>query len=191
MTYLRQQFPIIVGTSILFLATLIANQWLFPHSEYAPGANWIYLPAGMRLLCTLLFAEAGALGMLIASWVSCTFLYFPDDPLRSLFYGTISALAPYLIYLFATRVLGLRTSLSNLTATRLLLLVVLYAMAGPALHQIWLALHGESADMVERYKVMVVGDLSGSLIVVYAIKLILWLARDKIPSQATSRKYDV
>jgi hypothetical protein len=191
MTYLRQQFPIIVGTSILFLATLIANQWLFPHSEYAPGANWIYLPAGMRLLCTLLFAEAGALGMLIASWVSCTFLYFPDDPLRSLFYGTISALAPYLIYLFATRVLGLRTSLSNLTATRLLLLIVLYAMAGPALHQIWLALHGETADMFERYKVMVVGDLSGSLIVVYAIKLILWLARDKIPSQATSRKYDV
>jgi uncharacterized membrane protein len=190
MTYLRQQFPIIVGTSILFLATLIANQWLFPYSEYAPGANWVYLPAGMRLLCTLVFAEAGALGMLIASWVSCTFLYFPDDPLRSMFYGTISALAPYLIYLFAMRALGLRTSLSNLTAKRLLLLIVLYAIAGPALHQIWLALHGESADMLERYKVMVVGDLSGSLIVIYAIKLALWMARGTIPGQVNSGKRD-
>jgi hypothetical protein len=190
MTYLRQQFFIIVGTSILFLATLIANEWLFPHSEYAPGANWIYLPAGMRLLCTLLFAEAGALGMLIASWASCTFLYFPDDPLRSLFYGTISALAPYLIYRFATRVLGLRASLSNLTAMRLLSLIALYAIAGPALHQIWLALHGESADMLERYKVMVVGDLTGSLMVIYAIKLALWMARDTILLQTSSGKRD-
>jgi hypothetical protein len=190
MTYLRQQSPIIAGTSILFLVTLIANQWLFPHSEYAPGANWIYLPAGMRLLCTLVFAEAGALGMLIASWVSCTFLYFPDDPLRSLFYGTISALAPYLIYLFATRVLGLRTSLSNLTATRLLLLIVLYAIAGPALHQIWLALHGETADMLQRYKVMVIGDLLGSLMVIYAIKLALWMASGAIPPHANSGKRD-
>jgi hypothetical protein len=177
MNYLRKHLPLILGTTVLFLAALIANELLFPHSEYAPGANWVYLPAGMRLLCTLLFAEAGAIGMLLASWVSCVFLYFPDDPLRSLFYGTISALAPYLIYLFATRVLGLKTSLSNLTATRLLLLIVLYSIAGPALHQIWLALHGEGADAWARFKVMVVGDLTGSLMLIYTFKFVLWLAR--------------
>ena len=38
---------------------------------------------------------------------------------------------------FVKRVLGLHTSLSNLTARRLLLLIVLYALASPALHQTW------------------------------------------------------
>jgi hypothetical protein len=175
MEYLRQRVPIIAGTAALFLITLVANELLFPYSEYVPGANWIYLPAGMRLLCTLLFGEAGAIGMLCAAWLSCVFLYFPHDPVRSLFYGTISALAPYLIYLFATGALGLRTSLSNLTAKRLLLLILLYSIASPALHQIWLAMHGEAAGAGKRFVVMVVGDLSGSLIVIYAIKLALWV----------------
>jgi hypothetical protein len=190
MNHLRQQFPLILGTAALFLASLIANQWLFPNSEDFPGANWIYLPAGMRLLCTLVFAEAGALGMLLASWASCIFLYFPDDPARSLFYGTISALAPYLIYLFATRMLGLQTSLSNLTAKRLLLLIVLYAIASPALHQLWLALHGEDTDAFERFKVMVVGDLTGSLMTIYAIKLALWIARNAAVIRAQQKERD-
>jgi len=175
MEYLRQRAPIIAGTAALFLIMLVANEVLFPHSEYVPEANWIYLPAGMRLLCTLLFGEAGAIGMLCAAWLSCVFLYFPDDPVRSLFYGTISALAPYIIYLFATRVLGLRASLSNLTAKRLLLLIVLYSFASPALHQIWLAMHGEAEGAGKRFVVMVVGDLSGSLIVIYTIKVALWV----------------
>ncbi|WP_244816206.1 hypothetical protein [Caballeronia sp. Lep1P3] len=174
MEYFRQRAPIIAGTAALFLVTLTANEILFPNSEYVPGANWIYLPAGMRLLCTLVFGEAGAIGMLCAAWISCVFLYFPHDPVRSLFYGTISALAPYVIYLFATRALGLHASLSNLTAKRLLLLIVLYSIASPALHQLWLAMHGESAGAEKRFVVMVIGDLSGSLIVFYTIKLALW-----------------
>jgi len=175
MEYLRQRTPIIAGTAALFLVTLVANELLFPSSEYVRGANWIYLPAGMRLLCTLLFGEAGAIGMLCAAWISCIFLYFPNDPVRSFMYGTISALAPYLIYLFATRVLGLPTSLSNLTARRLLLLIVLYAIASPLLHQLWLAMQVEIAGAGKRFVVMVVGDLSGSLIVIYTIKVTLWL----------------
>jgi hypothetical protein len=176
MIYLRQHLFIIAGTAALYLATIFANQRLFPHSEFMPGANWVYLPAGMRLLCTLLFAEAGAIGMLIASWLSCFVLYYPDDPVHSLSYGTIAGVVPYLIYLFAKRVLGLRTSLSNLTPARLLFLIALYAIAGPALHELWFALHGDGSDAAERFEVTVVGDLTGSLIVIYAIKLVLWLA---------------
>lgn len=78
-----------------------------------------------------------------------------------------------MIYLFATRALGLHASLSNLTAKRLLL-IVLYSIASPALHQLWLAMHGESAGAEKRFVVMVIGDLSGSLIVFYTIKLALW-----------------
>jgi hypothetical protein len=43
------------------------------------------------------------------------------------------------------------------------------------LHQLWLAMHDEIAGTGKRFVVMVVGDLSGSLIVIYTIKVTLWL----------------
>lgn len=49
----------VITTMIAFVLMLIANEWLFTQFEFTPGINWIYLPAGMRLLCMLLFAEAG------------------------------------------------------------------------------------------------------------------------------------
>ncbi len=63
----RAQFTLVVVTILLFLAMLVVNEWLFRHLEFAPGINWVYLPAGMRLLCTLLFAEAGAIGLLLVA----------------------------------------------------------------------------------------------------------------------------
>ena len=78
---------------------------------------------------------------------------------------------------FVKRVLGLHTSLSNLTARRLLLLIVLYALASPALHQTWFALDGDTTNIGERFLVMFVGDLCGSLVLIYTLKLGLWFAR--------------
>ncbi|SAL86194.1 hypothetical protein AWB68_07940 [Caballeronia choica] len=173
----RHHIAVVFGTASMFLLTLCANEWIFNHSEFVRGVNWIYLPAGMRLLCTLLFGEAGAVGILCASWISCFFYYFPTDPVRSFFGGILSALAPWLVYLFAKRVLGLHASLSNLTARRLLLLIVLYALASPALHQTWLALNGDTTNIGERFLVMFVGDLCGSLVLIYTLKLGLWFAR--------------
>jgi hypothetical protein len=48
-------------------AMMAINEWLFTPFEFARGINWIYLPAGVRLLCTLLFAAAGAIGLLLVS----------------------------------------------------------------------------------------------------------------------------
>ncbi len=129
----------------------------------------------MRLLCTLLFGAPGAIGILLATWIGGFLYYFPHDPYRWIFGGLISALAPYLTYLFAKHTLGLRTSLINLTARRLLVLVVLYSLAGPALLEAWLALNGDVDRIGMRFLAMIVGDLNGTLILIYAMKLGLWI----------------
>ena len=59
---IRLQLFMVATTIVAFLAALGLNLWLLPRVEYIPGIGWIYLPAGVRLLCTLLFAEAGAVG---------------------------------------------------------------------------------------------------------------------------------
>jgi hypothetical protein len=171
----RHYLAVVCGTALIFLLTLVANEWIFWHSEFVRGVNWVYLPAGMRLLCTLLFGGLGALGILMASLISCFFYYFPHEPVRAAFVGIISALAPYLVYLFATRKLGLRPSLVNLTAGRLLFLILLYSMVGPAMQQMWTVLNGHAGDAGARFAVMVIGDLTGTLIIVYALKVGLWL----------------
>ncbi|MGB6055800.1 MAG: hypothetical protein WBG17_11250, partial [Burkholderiaceae bacterium] len=118
---------------LLFLAALIMNELLFAGTEFTRGIHWIYLPAGMRLLCTLLFGGAGALGVLLASMLAFVLYYFPDDLPRALSAACVSAAAPYLVYLMAQRLFGLQASLVNLSARRLWWLTVAYAAVGPLL----------------------------------------------------------
>ena len=173
MSSLRLNAYMVAGSTILFLLVFVINEWLFNSAtfEVVRGMNWIYLPAGMRLLLTLLFGGAGAIGVLIASWITCVFYFFPDDPLRSFAGGIASALGPYLVYKMAQYMYGIEASLANLNAKRLLILAVVYSFASPSLHQFWLLLRGD--EVGANFFVMVIGDLLGTLVVIYTIKFAL------------------
>jgi hypothetical protein len=94
----------IIGTALFFMGSLWANQEIFAHSELVRGVNWIYLPAGIRLLSTLLLGVDGALGLLFASWIVNFFYFFPADPVRSFVGGVIAAAAPYAVYRLAREI---------------------------------------------------------------------------------------
>jgi hypothetical protein len=172
---LRHQLAQVLATIVLFMAMLWVNEWLFRRFEFAPGINWIYLPAGMRLLCTLLFAEAGAVGLLLVSWYVSFVHFFPHDAQRAFVGGILAALAPWLVYRGASHFWHFQGSLRNLTAARLLVLAVACSIASPLLHHLWFALRGEQ-DLVRGFLVMFVGDLAGTLIVLYGVKGLLALA---------------
>jgi hypothetical protein len=163
----------ILGTALFFIGSLWANQAIFTHTEFVRGVNWIYLPAGIRLLSTLLLGVDGAIGLLIASWLVNFFYFFPHDPVRSFVGGIVATAAPYAVYRLAREMYGLDASLSNLTAKRLFVLTVAYAIAGPLLHHLWFYLNGDAQNLPERFLAMFVGDFSGTLIVIYTLKIIL------------------
>lgn len=186
MTSLRLHFISVAGTAAAFIISLWANQEIFTHSEFVRGVNWIYLPAGIRLLATLLLGGDGALGLLLASWLVDFFYFFPNDALRSFIGGIIATVAPYATYRIAREMYGWRASLTNLTAKRLLVLVLAYAVASPLLHHIWFFLRGDTENIVNRFFAMFVGDLVGTLIVIYAMKFLLaWL-----PAPRTAHMHD-
>ena len=172
MTQLRLQAMMVAATMVLFVAMLAINEWLFTRFEFARGINWIYLPAGIRLLSTLLFAEAGAIGLLLVSWLVCFFYFFPDDPVRSFAGGILAALGPYLVYRAAQHRYGLHASLATLTPKRLLVLIVAYSVASPLLMHLWFASQGQQG-LVQGFLVMFIGDLSGTLLVIYSAKAAL------------------
>ena len=171
---LRLNLQTITITVIVYMLVYMTNDWLFKKIEFNQGIAWIYLPAGIRLICTLLFAEAGVIGILIASMLtSSLYALFPGDPVTTVGYSVISALAPYLAYRFTLQEMRLQRSLSNLTTTSLLACILLYGLTNPLLQLMWFVLRGISYHFWSGLIVMSIGDLSGSLIVVYAIKLLL------------------
>jgi hypothetical protein len=129
--------------------------------------------AGIRLLSTLLLGADGALGLLLASWVVNFCYFFPNDPVRSFVGGIIATAAPYAVYRLARETYGLKASLSNLTAGRLVILIVAYAIAGSLLHNIWFYLQGDAQNITSRFLAMFVGDLAGTVIVIYTLKVLL------------------
>ena len=170
MSPFRMQSMMVLATVVLFLLMLVINEWLFKYAEFMPGINWIYLPAGIRLLATLLFGGAGALGLLIVSWL-VSFLYlFPDDFMRAFVGGIVATIAPYGVYKLAQHAFGLQSSLVNLTPGRLLICIVACSLANPLLHHLWFVLHNPPQPLFHSFMVMFVGDLNGTLLVVYAVK---------------------
>lgn len=177
---IRLQLAMVFATIVLFTAMLALNEWLFRRLEFAPGINFVYLPAGMRLLCTLLFGEAGAVGLLLVSWVVSFEIFFPGQFARPFWGGLIAATAPYVVYRLACRRYGLDASLANLSPRRLLLLVVAYSLASPLLHHVYFAAMGQH-DLLRGFTAMSIGDLLGTLIVIYGIKGLLALTPRPVP----------
>jgi hypothetical protein len=170
----RLNLYLILATLLLHGTMMVLNEVFFRRAEFLQGIGWIYIPAGTRLLCTLLFGGAGSIGLLISGWVATYWYYFPGDAVRATT-GTIAAtLGPYLVYYIARREYGLDASLTNLTPKRLLLCAAGCSLASPALHHIWFALHGEQ-HLLPGFFVMCIGDFAGTLIVLYAAKGVLAL----------------
>ncbi|MDQ9172186.1 hypothetical protein Q8A64_17380 [Oxalobacteraceae bacterium R-40] len=173
MIFTQLNIVLAIVSAILFLLVSLLNELVF-HSatyEFVRGMNWIYLPAGVRLLCTLLFGGAGAVGIFISSWVMSIEYFFPNDPMRAFGASIASALAPYLIYKAAQQIYGLQASLTNLNAKRLLLFALACSIANPVLHNVWLFFISQNVGM--GFFVMIFGDLLGTLTILYAVKLIL------------------
>jgi hypothetical protein len=161
------------ATIVLFILALAINELLFIRLEFAPGINWIYLPAGVRLLCTLLFAEAGVIGLLLVSWGVSFFWFFPDDPMRAFAGGILASASPYLVYLGLRRFVGLEATLANLTPLKLLACAFAFSLASPLLHHLWFAFYEGKRDLASSFLAMATGDFCGTVTVLYTAKFLL------------------
>lgn len=178
MSSIPQNISKIFATMVMFGAALLINELLFKSLEFAKGINWIYLPAGVRLLATLLFAEAGAIGLLLVSWIYCFFFLFPHDPVRAFAGGILSSAAPYLVYLGAKRWLDLQGSLAKLPSWQVLACAVAYSLASPLLHHIWFAVYDGRSIQWDSFAVMAMGDFIGTVLLLFFTK---WIMRLSLP----------
>jgi hypothetical protein len=174
---LYTSFGLIILTVGIYLSVLGINEWLFVNTEVIRGINWVYLPAGVRLVCTLLFGGVGAIGIFLASLIATYHYYFPNDLVRALAGATSSALAPYLVYLLLGKRFNFHESLAELTPSVLLVCSLSYATANVVLHHAWLIGLFTVANPLQSAIAMFTGDMVGAFLVLYALKLLLASAR--------------
>ena len=172
----KLQLIFILASASLYFGCFHLNMILFNTLELHSGANWIFLPAGVRLLCTLLLGLEGAIGLLIASLIISTQTYGEMGLLTNLVSSLISAGAPYLVYRLAL-INGLPATLEKLNAAKLALLCLVYAFMSALLHSIWYTLRSVNTDMLTGFTAMFTGDLVGTLIILYAMKIVLAAVR--------------
>lgn len=142
-----------------------------------PGVNWVYLPAGLRLLLVLLLGMCGAVGISLSSAVIAIVVYAPNDPLTGLVAGAISGFAPLTVQFTLQRYAGLNGDLRNLKSNHLLQLTFLYAMVTSFAHQMWFVVRGMTEHFWSSVWPMFVGDLIGTFIVLYAVQAVVRMLR--------------
>ena len=161
----------IAGSAIGFYLLCELNDWLFRALAYAQGVSWVFLPSGLRLGLVLMFGGAGAVGVVIGS------LFVGLDRPQALGVTVVAALlsgfAPWLARWVCLRALGLRDNLSHLKARQLMQMALIFALISAVLHQVLYVSTGMSESLLKGTAVMALGDLLGTVLVLYGLKVVL------------------
>src|SRR5689334_15158727 len=103
-------------TFFAFLGLNWINELVFIQLQQSNGINWVFIPAGIRLLSTLLFGLAGFEGLLLAG-VYLNFFHFEfHSDFRAWSGALAGALGPYLAALLVKHWFDLEPRLKGLTA---------------------------------------------------------------------------
>lgn len=163
----------------LWLAIGLLNREFMGFTQLVPGINFVYLPAGLRLLLVLLLGGAGALGILIANPVLFLLVIGPGTPLEIATNSLAVAFVPYFAVRLCAAGLRIEPSLGGLRPWHLPIMSLAVSVASPLLinHNFLLFGRHPAADFVHNTTSMMVGDFLGCLLVIATARLAIWAYR--------------
>jgi len=157
------------------------NNWLFDAFSLSQRVSWIFLPAAVRMLAVLGAGWVGALGIFAGSLATAAYSDVTYDIWTMLALASMSGLSPVLALLVGARIFNIQTNLEGLKANQLIGLSILVAAFAAVLHSVGFVWLGLSTGVVKNLLPMFVGDLIGTLVVLYLARLLIkaWLTRHR------------
>jgi len=179
-----------VGITVFaFLGLNWINELVFIQFQQSNGINWVFIPAGIRLLSTLLFGLAGFEGLLLAG-VYLNFFHFEfHSDFRAWSGALAGALGPYLAALLVKHWFDLEPRLKGLTAHRLLFTGVLCGIMSPVFHHTFMWVLTGHVDWTA-LTAMIIGDTIGILIVLCLAKAAIALAERYVLASNLIRRWN-
>ena len=175
----------VLVVAIAWVTLYLVNDWLFQFVAVSEYVSWVFLPAAVRMLAVLLAGWFGVAGLFVGSLI--TGLYgFDGTPIgQVVVLAGLSALAPMLALILCTSWLNLRSDLRGLSALQLLALSVVCGALTAGLHSLHLWGFGVVGQFSDAFLPMFVGDLVGTVTMLYVAKILLSQVGSKPQSPAT------
>jgi hypothetical protein len=171
----------VLGVALLWVALYQFNAWLFDEIHLTGFISWIFLPAAIRMLSVMIGGWTGALGLFVGALLTnLNLLMF--EPLNAVVIAALSALGPLVAVYLCTQWLRLPTDLAGLQRSQLLVFAVAGAVFNVFPHNLYFYLTGLSYDAWSGILPMFVGDLAGTLIVLYVASFSIRLVLKRVTS---------
>jgi hypothetical protein len=168
-----QAAALTLGSAVLFVSFFHLNGWLFADLAYREGVNWVFLPAGFRVVLVLILGLQGATGIMIGTW------YLDQGSWDSNLWlvvlnGVVSGFTPLVVMRWLSKGQATEFMLHTMTTQRLLNLTLIFAAANAITHHmVWWMLKRNDVNIWVDVWPMFTGDAIGALLMLYLFKLLL------------------
>jgi hypothetical protein len=161
-------------SAVFFVVFFHLNLAFFSALEYREGVNWVFLPAGFRVILVLVAGVPGSMGIMLGTWFIDRTALGSDLTGMVLANGLVSGFTPWLVLKFSERWGVMSPQLQQLTTQQLLNFTLMYAAANALAHHAswWLFKRADLNVWVDVWP-MFVGDAIGALLMLYGFKFVL------------------
>jgi len=156
----------VLGVAVAWFMLFRFNAWLFSSIQLTGFISWIFLPAAIRMLAVMVGGWAGFLGLFLGA-VATNLDQLKYEPFNIVALAGLSALGPIVAVQLCTRWLHLPSDLSGLQRSQLLVFAIAGAVFITFPHNLYFYFTGLSPDVWSGIVPMLVGDIVGTLIVLY------------------------
>lgn len=168
-------FICIFGVATAWVLLFRLNTVIFSYFETSKFINWIFIPAGVRLISVLLFGLYGVAGLFVGALITGTQANLDANTIIAI--SLISAINPYLAINVTRYCLKVDKLMQGLNAKQLLTISFFAALFNGLSHNLYFHLYIKKSCILNFIN-MFVGDFIGSLIVLYTFALsIKWLRK--------------
>jgi hypothetical protein len=169
----------IFGVALAFVLLFELNGAVFSAAVVTDNVSWIFLPAAIRMLAVMLFEWAGVVGLVLGA-LAVHLIHMNPGLVESLIQSLLSGLAPMIAYIACRRWLGLPRELGGLNARHLFVFSVAGGLSNSVLVQAYLFLSERPGAQLIDVIPMFIGDVGGTLVVLYLAGLVVRLVRTDV-----------
>lgn len=169
-----QKAALALISAVLFVGFFELNVLIFQAFEHRQGINWVFLPAGFRVILVLVLGLPGALGLMVGSWYIDASLIDGSNPLLGFLNGVAGGLTPWLVMKLLQKKQWLSDQLQSLNPLQLLNLTLATSATSAVAHQmVWHWLDRHQTNIWVDVWPMFIGNLTGAMVMLYSFKLVL------------------
>jgi len=155
-------------SSLAFIGSWELNHLFDSYFVYAPGISFLFIPAGVKLLCVLLGRVPAVIGLLIASVYTGTTLW-TDMQMPAIYYFALVSVLCYPISAYIVmRLLHIHRELYNLQYGHIIVLSLAASVLNGVAHNVVYIWQGVTAteEILQKAMAMAIGDFFGCFVVV-------------------------